>query len=200
MEVKGLDTFTIEILHSGQYILDVTLKVKMFSWSEVYLGMSLLKYFPVTMVDTLVTVLARGVQSENRAGYSKVIYLQISLQVWTRPTKTRSFPTKLFNGKTPTIYVGTVQKIRQGKIQLPFIVINGVIKSIQGKTLTFENGLKQDFDAIVFAIGYKSSLCNWLKGIAGAAQDAMSVAEDIKSILATIKKTNLHFESGLKSS
>ncbi|CAN6930391.1 unnamed protein product [Brassica oleracea] len=62
-------------------------------------------------------------------------------------------------------------------------VINGVIKSIQGKTLTFENGLKQDFDAI----GYKSSLCNWLKGIAGAAQDAMSVAEDIKSILATIK-------------
>ncbi|KAF3525195.1 hypothetical protein F2Q69_00049275 [Brassica cretica] len=109
MEVKGLDTFTIEILHSGSCI----------GQRKLYLGMSLLKYFPVTMVDTLVTVLATA--------------------------------------------------------------------SIQGKTLTFENGLKQDFDAIVFAIGYKSSLCNWLEGIAGAAQDAMSVAEDIKSILATIK-------------
>nr|VDD60037.1 unnamed protein product [Brassica oleracea] len=46
MEVKGLDTFTIEILHSGTFWID-------------------------------------------GAGYSKVIYLQISLQVWTRPTKTR---------------------------------------------------------------------------------------------------------------
>ncbi|KAJ0232513.1 FAD-binding domain-containing protein [Hirschfeldia incana] len=98
-------------------------------------------------------------------------------------------------------------------------VINGGIGSIEGKTLTFENGLKQDFDAILFATGYKSSVCNWLKnyeyvmkddgfpknpmpqhwkgekniycagfsrkGIAGVAQDAVSVAEDIKSSLET---------------
>ncbi|WZZ63969.1 hypothetical protein YC2023_075339 [Brassica napus] len=100
-------------------------------------------------------------------------------------------------------------------------VINGGIRSIEGKTLTFENGLRQDFDVIVFATGYKSSVCNWLKnyeyvmrddgfpknpmpdhwkgeknlycagfsrkGIAGAAQDAMSVAQDIKSILETAR-------------
>ena len=36
--------------------------------------MSLLKYFPVTMVDTLVTVLARGVQSENRFSFGSVFF------------------------------------------------------------------------------------------------------------------------------
>ncbi|CAH8332551.1 unnamed protein product [Eruca vesicaria subsp. sativa] len=174
---------------------------------EVYVGMSLLKYCSVTMVDALVMMMAST---------RLFMYGDLSKYGLFRP-KQGPFATKLFTGKAPVIDVGTIKKILEGEIQ----VINGGIRSIQGKTLTFENGLKQDFDAIVFATGYKSSVCNWLKnyeymmkedgfpkkpmpkhwkgeknlycagfsrkGIAGAAQDAMYVAEDIRSILATTK-------------
>ncbi|CAH8359630.1 unnamed protein product [Eruca vesicaria subsp. sativa] len=174
---------------------------------EVYWGMTLLKYLPVTVVDILVMMMVKT---------RFFLYGDPSKYGLLRP-KQGPFATKFFTGKTPVIDVGTVHKIREGKIQ----VINGGIESIEGKTLTFENGLKQDFDAIVFATGYTSSVCNWLKnyeyvmkddgfpknpmpkhwkgeknlycagfsrkGIAGAAQDAMSVAEDINSILAATR-------------
>ncbi|XP_056855823.1 probable indole-3-pyruvate monooxygenase YUCCA10 [Raphanus sativus] len=172
---------------------------------EAYLGMWLLKYLPVKVVDILVMMMAKT---------RLFMYGDPSKYGLLRP-KQGPFATKFLTGRTPVIDVGAVQEIREGKIQ----VINGGIGSIEGKTLTFENGLKQDFDAIVFATGYKSSVCNWLKnyeyvmkddgfpknpmpkhwkgennvycagfskkGIAGAAQDAMSVAQDIKSILET---------------
>ncbi|CAH2036194.1 unnamed protein product [Thlaspi arvense] len=240
-EVKGIETFPGEIVHSSQYKYGRDFKGKnvlvvgggnsgmeisfdlcnfeantavlvrtprhVLTKEEVYLGMSLLKYVPVKVVDTLVmlTTMAR-----------LFVYGDVSKYGLLRP-KQGPFATKLYTGKSPVIDVGTVQKIRDGKIQ----VINGGIGCIKGKTLTFENGLKQDFDAIVFATGYKSSVCNWLKnydyvmkedgfpkkpmpkhwkgeknlycagfsrkGIAGAAQDAMAVADDIKSILATTK-------------
>ncbi|KAJ4896565.1 putative indole-3-pyruvate monooxygenase YUCCA10 [Raphanus sativus] len=237
--VKGIDTFPGEIVHSsmyksgrdfkGQNVLVVgggnsgmeisfdlcnfdantTVLVRtprhILTKEEVYLGMSLLKYCPVKMVDTLVMAVSTA---------RSFMYGDLSKYGLFRP-KQGPFATKLFSGKAPVIDVGTVQKICDGKIQ----VINGGIRSIQEKTLTFENGKKQDFDVIVFATGYKSSVCNWLKnyeymmkkdgfpknpmpkhwkgennlycagfsrkGIAGAAQDAVSVAEDIRSILAT---------------
>ncbi|KAG2305056.1 hypothetical protein Bca4012_064134 [Brassica carinata] len=174
---------------------------------EVYLGMSLLKYLPVRVVDILVMMMTKA-RLFMHGDPSKYGLLQ---------PKQGPFSTKFFTGRTPVIDVGTVKEIREGKIQ----VINGAIGSIEGKTLTFENGLKRDFDAIVFATGYKSSVCSWLKnyeyvmkddgfpkkpmpehwkgeknlycagfsrkGIAGAAQDAISVAQDISSILATTR-------------
>ncbi|KAJ0229185.1 indole-3-pyruvate monooxygenase YUCCA10 [Hirschfeldia incana] len=239
--VKGIDTFPGEIVHSSLYKSGRDFKCKnvlvvgggnsgmeisfdlcnfdanttvlvrtprhILTKEEVYLGMSLLKYCPVKMVDTIVM----GVSAAR-----SFMYGDLSKHGLFRP-KQGPFATKLFTGKAPVIDVGTVQKICDGKIQ----VINGGIKIIQGKTLTFENGTKQDFDVIVFATGYKSSVCNWLKnyeymmkedgfpknpmpkhwkgennlycagfsrkGIAGAAQDAVSIAEDIRSILATTK-------------
>ncbi|KAF8084005.1 hypothetical protein N665_0739s0004 [Sinapis alba] len=197
-DLNNYDAKTAVLIRTPRHVL---------TKQEVYVGMSLLKYFPLRMVDTIVMMMSKA---------RFFIYGDPSKYGLIRPTQ-GPFATKLFTGKTPVIDVGTVQKIREGKIQ----VINGGIGSIEGKTLTFENGLKQDFDAIVFATGYKSSVCNWLKnyeyvmkddgfpknpmpkhwkgenniycagfsrkGIAGAAQDAMSVAQDIKSILATTR-------------
>ncbi|CAD5314988.1 unnamed protein product [Arabidopsis thaliana] len=236
--VEGIDTFGGEIMHSSEYKSGRDFKDKnvlvvgggnsgmeisfdlcnfganttilirtprhVVTKEVIHLGMTLLKYVPVAMVDTLVTTMA------------KILYGDLSKYGLFRP-KQGPFATKLFTGKAPVIDVGTVEKIRDGEIQ----VINGGIGSINGKTLTFENGHKQDFDAIVFATGYKSSVCNWLedyeyvmkkdgfpkapmpkhwkgeknlycagfsrKGIAGGAEDAMSVADDIRSILATLK-------------
>ncbi|KAL1209196.1 putative indole-3-pyruvate monooxygenase YUCCA10 [Cardamine amara subsp. amara] len=236
--VEGIDTFPGEIVHSSVYKsgrdfkgknvlvvgggnsgMEISFDLCNFGANSAVLsrtprhvltkelvrfGMSLLKYVSVTMVDTMVMTISR------------LVYGDLSKYGLFRP-KQGPFATKLYTGKAPVIDVGTVQKIRDGEIQ----VINCGIGSIKGKTLTFENGLKQDFDAIVFATGYKSSVCNWLenyefvmkkdgfpknpmpkhwkgennlyctgfsrKGIAGAAEDAMSVADDIKSILATIK-------------
>ncbi|CAA7048231.1 unnamed protein product [Microthlaspi erraticum] len=236
--VKGIDTFPGEIVHSSHYksghdftgknVLVVgggnsgmeisfdlcnyeantTILLRsprhVLTKEAVHWGMSMLKYVPVTMVDALMKIMT---------AYS---YGDLTKYGLSRP-KQGPFASKLYTGKAPVIDVGTVQKICDGEIQ----VINGGIRSIQGKTLTFENGSKRDFDAIVFATGYKSSVCNWLKnyeyvmkkdgfpkapmpmhwkgeknlycagfarkGIAGASQDAVSVADDIKSILAAIK-------------
>ncbi|KAF8052176.1 hypothetical protein N665_1594s0009 [Sinapis alba] len=197
-DLNNYDANTAVLIRTPRHVL---------TKEEVYVGMSLLKYLPVRVVDILVMMMVRA---------RLFMYGDPSKYGLLRPTQ-GPFATKLFTGRTPIIDVGTVEQIREGKIQ----VINGGIGSIEGKTLTFENGLKRDFDAIVFATGYKSSVCNWLKnyeyvmkddgfpknpmpehwkgeknlycagfsrkGIAGAAQDAMSVAQDINSILATTR-------------
>lgn len=75
---------------------------------EVYLGMSLLKYCPVKMVDTLVM----GVSAAR-----SFMYGNLSKYGLFRP-KQGPFATKLFSGKAPVIDVGTVQKICDGKIQV----------------------------------------------------------------------------------
>ncbi|KAH0920908.1 hypothetical protein HID58_020926, partial [Brassica napus] len=197
-DLNNFDANTAVLIRTPRHIL---------TKEEVYVGMTLLKYFPVRMVDTVVMMMSKA---------RLFIYGDPSKYGLIRPNQ-GPFVTKFLTGRTPVIDVGTVRKIHEGKIQ----VINGGIRSIEGKTLTFENGLRQDFDVIVFATGYKSSVCNWLKnyeyvmrddgfpknpmpdhwkgekniycagfsrkGIAGAAQDAMSVAQDIKSILETAR-------------
>lgn len=75
----------------------------------IHLGMTLLKYAPVAMVDTLVTTMA------------KILYGDLSKYGLFRP-KQGPFATKLFTGKAPVIDVGTVEKIRDGEIQVPSLV------------------------------------------------------------------------------
>lgn len=76
--------------------------------------MSLLKYCPVTMVDTLVMVMVMAMAR-------LFMYGDLSKYGLFRP-KQGPFATKLFTGKTPVVDVGTVQKIRDGKIQVRYIV------------------------------------------------------------------------------
>lgn len=56
------------------------------------------------------------------------------------------------DGTIPLIDIGTIQHIRKGHIK-----VYDNIDYIAGKTIHFVNGKKQDFDAIVAAIGYDGS-------------------------------------------
>ena len=53
------------------------------------------------------------------------------------------------DGTIPLLDIGTIKHIRKGHIK-----IYGDIDFIEGKTVHFANGKKEDFDAIVAAIGY----------------------------------------------
>lgn len=53
------------------------------------------------------------------------------------------------DGSIPLIDIGTIKHIRKGHIK-----IYNDIQQIQGKTIHFTDGRKEDFDAIIAAIGY----------------------------------------------
>ncbi|HXB45995.1 MAG TPA: NAD(P)/FAD-dependent oxidoreductase [Puia sp.] len=55
----------------------------------------------------------------------------------------------LKDGNVPLLDIGTVKHIREGHIQ-----IHGDIDYISGKTIYFDEGKKEDFDAIIAGIGY----------------------------------------------
>ncbi len=57
----------------------------------------------------------------------------------------------------PLLDIGTVKHIRKGHIS-----INGNIDYLEGKTVHFLNGEKEDFDAIIAAIGYYPDFAEFL--------------------------------------
>ncbi len=57
------------------------------------------------------------------------------------------------DGNIPLLDIGTIKHIREGHIK-----IYGNIDHIAGKTVHFDDGKKEDFDAIVAAIGYYRDL------------------------------------------
>ncbi|XP_008795319.2 probable indole-3-pyruvate monooxygenase YUCCA11 [Phoenix dactylifera] len=163
----------------------------------IYLGMKLLKYLPVFLVDALVVLLANF-----RFG-------DLSKYGIVRPKK-GPFLLKATSRRSPVIDVGTVDKIKAGEIQvLP------AMTSINGNEIVFSDGKSHYFDAIVFATGYKSSANCWLQddllneqgfpkqkfphhwkgkngvyfaglsgmGLAGVSRDAQNIANDIHMIL-----------------
>jgi cation diffusion facilitator CzcD-associated flavoprotein CzcO len=71
-------------------------------------------------------------------------------------------------GRIPLLDIGTIRHIRQGHIR-----IFGDIDRIAGKTVHFADGKRDDFDAIVAAIGYDPRYT----GIGGIDQDRL---EDLK--------------------
>lgn len=107
--------------------------------------MSLLRFFPVKLVDRWCLILA------------KLRFGNISRYGLLRP-KTGPFMNKLITGRTPTIDVGCVGEIKSGKIQ-----VVPSIKRIEGKRVEFIDGKTKIVDSIVFATGYKSSVSKWLK-------------------------------------
>lgn len=71
----------------------------------VYIGMSLLKYVSVENVDKLMLVM------------SKLLYGDLSKYGLIRP-KEGPFALKLKGGRTPTVDVGTIKHIKEGKIKV----------------------------------------------------------------------------------
>ncbi|KDP43071.1 hypothetical protein JCGZ_25257 [Jatropha curcas] len=73
--------------------------------------------------------------------------------------KEAPFYRKAVTGRSPTIDVGAMEKIKSGDIQvLP------PIRKINRKEISFENGESNQYDAIIFATGYRGTVRNWLKG------------------------------------
>ncbi|KAL2347251.1 hypothetical protein Fmac_001251 [Flemingia macrophylla] len=112
----------------------------------IHQGMRLLKNWPVDTVDTIVTVLGH----EQYGDLSKYgIY---------RPTK-GPFYLKQVTGRSPVLDVGTIAKIKEGTIK----VIPSPIARIEKRKVIFKNNEEKEFDAIVFATGYRSVVNTWLK-------------------------------------
>ncbi|KAK9742357.1 hypothetical protein RND81_03G166600 [Saponaria officinalis] len=165
----------------------------------IWVGMHLLKYLSIWVVDILVLMAV------------KIKYGDLSKYGIHRPEEGPFF-IKATKGRSPVIDVGTVAKIRSGKIK----VCPGISR-INKNSVVFENEVESHFDAIVFATGFRSTVCEWLKdyeylmkddgfpknrfpnhwkgskrlycaglarmGLQGLSRDAQAIAADIKSTL-----------------
>ncbi|TYJ22527.1 hypothetical protein E1A91_A08G131400v1 [Gossypium mustelinum] len=184
--------------HGAQTSLVVRSPVHILSRDMIYLGLILVKYIRVNLVDSLMVML------------SKLVYGDLSKYGIYRP-KEGPFFMKAAYGKYPITDIGTCKKIKSQEIRvLPSIC------SIRGNEVVFENGTTHPFDTIVFCTGFKRSTNVWLKGddyllnddgisklsfpnhwkgknglycvglsrrgLYGAASDALNIADDINSL------------------
>ncbi|CAK8565095.1 unnamed protein product [Lathyrus sativus] len=120
--------------------------VHVFTRDMIRIGMRLVQYLPVWIVDTIIIFQA------------KRKYGDLSKYGIYRP-KDGPLYLKNITGKSAVIDVGTIEKIKNGAIK----VIPSGIKEIKKKNIIFENNVEKEFDAIVFATGYKSVANRWLK-------------------------------------
>ncbi|GAV59545.1 FMO-like domain-containing protein [Cephalotus follicularis] len=111
----------------------------------VRLAMSLQKYLPTSLVDFIIVWVAQ------------FYYGDLSKYGLHRPTK-GPFAIKETTGRSPVIDVGTIKRIQEKEIKV-FMEIS----SINENNVEFKDGVEREFDAIVFATGYKSLTNNWLK-------------------------------------
>ncbi|KAL0351562.1 UNVERIFIED_CONTAM: putative indole-3-pyruvate monooxygenase YUCCA10 [Sesamum calycinum] len=118
----------------------------------VKLGMELLKYLPLDLVDNIVLTLSKIKYGNNLSDYG--------IQ---RPGKGPFF-LKRATGRSPVIDVGTVSKIRAGEIE-----VFPSIKKVNGDHVQFAEGATKSYDAVVFATGYKSTVRKWLKDDGGCS-------------------------------
>ncbi|KAL2232311.1 UNVERIFIED_CONTAM: putative indole-3-pyruvate monooxygenase YUCCA11 [Sesamum indicum] len=116
----------------------------------VKLGMELLKYLPLELVDNIVLMLSKIKYGNNLSDYG--------IQ---RPGKGPFF-LKRATGRSPVIDVGTVSKIRAGELE-----VFPSIKKVNGDHVQFADGETKSYDAVVFATGYKSTVRKWLKDDGG---------------------------------
>ncbi|ESW09506.1 hypothetical protein PHAVU_009G133300 [Phaseolus vulgaris] len=124
--------------------------VHFFTKEMVFLGMTLLKYLKMENVDKLMMLM------------SKMKYGDMSKYGLVRP-KDGPFLLKKKGGTTPTIDVGCVPLIKRGEIK----VFSTISRINEGKMVEFEDGKDGEFDIIIFATGYNSTVLNWLKDYEG---------------------------------
>ncbi|KAK6777963.1 hypothetical protein RDI58_024681 [Solanum bulbocastanum] len=164
----------------------------------VHIGMVLLKYLPISLVDTMI------------AKFAKFKFGNLAKFGIPQPEE-GPFSIKISKGASPIIDVGAI-----GKIKLEEIKVLPGISKIKEHTVMFENGEEHPFDAIIFATGYKNVATKWLKdyssiflddgtlmnefpnhwkgenglycagfskrGLAGISMDAITIVDDIKTV------------------
>jgi indole-3-pyruvate monooxygenase len=118
---------------------------EIFGKSTFELAVTLMKRLPIWMVDKILLVLTR------------LILGNIEKYGIKRPS---IGPLELKNtsGKTPVLDIGSLEKIRSGKIK----VVPGIKKFSAGK-VELVDGNVLDIDSVVLATGYRSNVPSWLK-------------------------------------
>lgn len=119
---------------------------EMLGRSTFEIGMWLSKRLPLWLVDRLLLVAAYFMLG-NTSRYG------------LRRPKMGPLELKDKFGKTPVLDVGTLAKIREGKIK-----VVPAIESLTSRGARFVDGQEKDFDAVILATGYRSNVPSWLKG------------------------------------
>ncbi|GMJ07229.1 YUCCA4 [Hibiscus trionum] len=178
---------------------------EMFGFSTFGIAMTLLKWFPLKLVDKFLLLVSNSILGNTD---------RIGLK---RP-KTGPIELKNITGKSPVLDVGALSLIKSGKIK----VMEGV-KEITRNGAKFVDGQEKEIDSIILATGYKSNVPTWLKGcesfnkngmpktpfpngwkadeglytvgftgrgLLGTASDAVKIAEDIAQQWRTISNSS----------
>ncbi|KAF0888252.1 hypothetical protein E2562_013702 [Oryza meyeriana var. granulata] len=109
------------------------------------LSVFLLKWFPIKWVDALLLF------------FSRLILGNIDKYGLRRP-KIGPLQIKRSTGKTPVLDIGALRKIKNGEIK-----VVPAINCFTENGAEFVDGHREDFDAVIFATGYKSNVPSWLK-------------------------------------
>ncbi|XP_073129504.1 probable indole-3-pyruvate monooxygenase YUCCA4 isoform X3 [Henckelia pumila] len=118
---------------------------EMFGISTFTIAMTLLKLFPLKLVDKFLLLVANFTLGNTD---------ELNLP---RP-KTGPLELKNATGKTPVLDAGALSQIKSCKIT----VMEGV-KEITQKGARFMDGQEKEFDSIILATGYRSNVPGWLK-------------------------------------
>ncbi|XP_019188262.1 PREDICTED: probable indole-3-pyruvate monooxygenase YUCCA10 [Ipomoea nil] len=181
-EVKGVERFAGEIIHSTQYKNGEKYRNKRVlvvgcgnSGMEIALDLSNYGAKTSIVVRSPFHIITREIgylavtMSKYHMPYwivnsvmlmlSKLVYGDIAKYYGVKRTKEPPFTAQVKDGKYPIFDVGTHAKVKSGQIQvLP------AMESINGYDVIFRNGISHPFDAIVFATGFKRSTNKWLQG------------------------------------
>ncbi|KAA8534985.1 hypothetical protein F0562_029988 [Nyssa sinensis] len=118
---------------------------EMLGRSTFGVSMWLLKWFPIWLVDEFLLLMSRFMLGD-------------TAQLGFHRPKLGPLELKSMSGKTPVLDVGTLAKIRTGDIK-----VRQGIKRLSHHSVEFVDGKVENFDAIIFATGYKSNVPSWLK-------------------------------------
>ncbi|KAK3438215.1 hypothetical protein EUGRSUZ_C02837 [Eucalyptus grandis] len=118
---------------------------EIFGFSTFGIAMSLLKWLPLRVVDKLLLLMAN-------------LLLGNTNHLGLRRPKTGPIELKNITGKTPVLDVGALSHIKSGNIK-----VMASVKEITKTGAKFVDGQEKEFDSIILATGYRSSVPSWLK-------------------------------------
>lgn len=118
---------------------------EMMGVSTFSIGMTLLKWLPLKLVDKFLIMIAQlSLGSTDKLGL--------------RRPKTGPLELKNATGKSPVLDVGALSLIKTGKIK-----VVEAVREITENGAKFVDGQEREFDSIILATGYKSNVPSWLK-------------------------------------
>ncbi|KAK8928211.1 putative indole-3-pyruvate monooxygenase YUCCA10 [Platanthera zijinensis] len=157
---QGLDVLVVGSGNSGMEIaydlaecgarasLVVRRELHLVTREMLAFAMGMAKYLPVSLVDLMVLL------------WCYIWFGNTSKYGLHRPSKGPIY----LRHNAPIIYPvvdsGAFTKIKSGDIE----VLPAISTIEDNNVITFENGKRRRFDAIIFATGYRSTVKNWLKG------------------------------------